>query len=152
MRGRAGCACNLPLTTATTPRPPSRKPMRAAALLPHSLPKPQRATQTRAFGPRYANGPLEAAWGLALMARAAELLKHGNASAWTPAVERRFFGFVDALLMPNLRYYDSVGAMHLFILICTKGGVLGLCGTTAPACSPPPAAGSRHPLPRVPIA
>lgn len=64
----------------------------------------------RSFGPRYANGPLEAAWGLALMARAAELLKHANggARAWTKAVERRFLGFVDALLMPNLRYYDTV--------------------------------------------
>jgi len=65
------------------------------------------ASTVRAFGPRYSNGPLEAAWGLSLMARAAELLKHGGAERWTPAVERRFLGFADTLLLPNLRYFDA---------------------------------------------
>ncbi|GBF94527.1 hypothetical protein Rsub_07061 [Raphidocelis subcapitata] len=65
------------------------------------------AGAARSFGPRHANGPLEAAWGLALMARAAELLKHGGAAAWTPRVERRFRGFVETLLLPMLRRYDS---------------------------------------------
>jgi uncharacterized protein YPO0396 len=44
------------------------------------------------------------------MARAAELLKHGGAAAWTPRVERRFRGFVETLLLPMLRRYDSVRA------------------------------------------
>ena len=75
-----------------------------------TTPTQNRATTTRSFGPLWANGPLEAAWALASMARAAELLKHMGAAAWSRGVERRFFAFVDALLLPNLRYYDAVGA------------------------------------------
>jgi hypothetical protein len=79
---------------------------------------PPRSSTVRSFGPSHSNGPLEAAWGLVSLARAAELLKRGGARSWTPAVEKRFLGFVDGLLMPNLRYFDAVSGWWDRLLAC----------------------------------
>lgn len=49
------------------------------------------------------NGPLEAAWGTAAMARAAELLKHVWPQGWAAAgVEAHYVAWVDKLLYPLL--------------------------------------------------
>jgi hypothetical protein len=47
------------------------------------------------------NAPLECAWGGAVMVRAAELLKHVY-PGWTQDFERRFNGFLDKIILPNL--------------------------------------------------
>lgn len=61
----------------------------------------------RAFGLKAANGPLEAAWGCAAMARAMELLR----SAW-PGLPKAdvdaFVRWVDAKLMPNVDHFVDV--------------------------------------------
>lgn len=50
------------------------------------------------------NAPLESAWGIAAMARAAELLKHTWADGWAKSgAEAPLFRWVDRVIMPNLR-------------------------------------------------
>ncbi|GBF98426.1 hypothetical protein Rsub_10491 [Raphidocelis subcapitata] len=48
------------------------------------------------------NGPLEAGWGVASMARSAELLKY-TWPGWHPKVETAFLSWVDRVIMPNLK-------------------------------------------------
>lgn len=113
----------------------------------------------RSFGPRYANGPLDAAWGLALFARAAELLKRGapgggGAAAWTPGVERRFRGFVGTLLLPNLRFYDDVRALRAALRLALRTARRRACyfgrpqEARRPVCATPPTFAHALPRPR----
>jgi hypothetical protein len=66
------------------------------------------------FGPRSQNGPLEAGWGLASFARAAELLKYTYPNWYESGIEERFKNFVDSVLMPNLRFFDKNGKITNF--------------------------------------
>jgi hypothetical protein len=66
------------------------------------------------FGPKSQNGPLEAGWGLASFARAAELLKYTYPNWYQSGVEEKFKYFVDSVLMPNLRHFDKDGLITSF--------------------------------------
>lgn len=57
------------------------------------------ATQNRGFRGR--NAPLEGAWAVASMARAAELLKHTDRD-WDPEIEKRFLAWVATRIEPEM--------------------------------------------------
>lgn len=67
------------------------------------------------FGIRDENGPLEAGWGLASMAAAAEILKYTSKS-WNPTVETKFKNFVTTILYPQftVSYKDAGGMLTGF--------------------------------------
>ncbi|KAF8067393.1 MER3 [Scenedesmus sp. PABB004] len=62
------------------------------------------AGANREWGVRWENGPLEAGWGVAAMARALELLRHKAPSG----LVAKFVGWVNAVPMKDMDYYVDV--------------------------------------------
>ncbi|GBF98901.1 hypothetical protein Rsub_11539 [Raphidocelis subcapitata] len=69
------------------------------------------ATTNKEFGLARANGPLEAAWGCAAMARAAELLRATWPEGYTAADADTFVSWAKRVLLPNVNYFvDELSA------------------------------------------
>jgi hypothetical protein len=64
------------------------------------------------FGIITENGPLEAGWGLAVMARVMELLRYNYNIP--PEIQLNFRNFVKCILLPQLKYYDANGLITHF--------------------------------------
>jgi hypothetical protein len=62
------------------------------------------ATKNTQWGLRNENGPLEAGWGCAAMAKSLELLKHKPWSGYDPSVEARFMSWFRTVLFPQMNW------------------------------------------------
>lgn len=64
------------------------------------------ASTNAVFGLRHRNGPLEAAWAVGAMARAAELLRTTRYSGYTSTVHSQVTGWMRRVLLPQMDWYQ----------------------------------------------